>query len=103
LWWFLFAIANISAPPSINLLREILLLTSITRTSLSFILILIIISFLAAAYSLILFTHTSHGHTNYLNVPFSPLSPSHYHLFFLHLIPLCVFILCPKIITIWLS
>lgn len=33
MWWFLFAAANMAAPPSINLLREIMLITSIISYS----------------------------------------------------------------------
>ena len=62
MWWFIFSAWNIAAPPSINLLREIILLTAILRKSTISSILIIIVSFLAAAYSLNIYASTQHGH-----------------------------------------
>lgn len=61
LWWFLLVIRNIAAPPSLNLLREILLINSLINYSHICIFILIIITFLRASYSLYLYSFSQHG------------------------------------------
>ena len=101
IWWFLFSAANIAAPPSINLLSEIILLTRITAISFSLIPLLILISFIAAAYSLTLFTSTQHGCLPQSINP-STKQPASNHLILLaHLSPIGLFILKPELITIW--
>ena len=70
LWWFIFAIINIAAPPSINLLREIILITSIISTSIWVIILLGRVRFLTAAYSLYLYTAVNHGHKNLCTNPY---------------------------------
>lgn len=61
LWWFLMSAANIAAPPSLNLLGEILLLTSIISITKYLAPLLAVGGFLAAAYSLTLYTTIHHG------------------------------------------
>lgn len=66
LWWFLFRIFNIAAPPSSNLAGEIFIfITCISWLNWS-ILILGILSFIGAAYSLFLFSATQHGNISEL-------------------------------------
>lgn len=61
LWWFLFRIFNIAAPPSSNLAGEIFVfITCISWLNWS-ILVLGILSFMGAAYSLFIFSATQHG------------------------------------------
>ena len=61
LWWFLFRITNIAAPPSANLGGEIFIFIS----SLSWLggaaILVGLLSFLGAAYNLFLFSATQHG------------------------------------------
>lgn len=60
-WWFLLSSFNMAAPPSINLLREISLFNRIIRWSNYSILILIIISFFRAGYTIYLYSYRQHG------------------------------------------
>ena len=61
IFWFLFRAMNIACPPSINLLGEIMLFSSILSVSLSMFLLIGISSFIAACYSLYLYTCIHHG------------------------------------------
>jgi len=61
IWWFLFTAANIAAPPSINLIREIILITSILSYSSSAVILVGIVRFFTAAYSLVIYSSIQHG------------------------------------------
>nr|YP_009000459.1 NADH dehydrogenase subunit 4 [Ornithodoros rostratus]AHF21673.1 NADH dehydrogenase subunit 4 [Ornithodoros rostratus] len=61
LWWFLFCIVNMAAPPSMNLGGEIFLLGSILKWSFLSFIPLGLMSFLSAAYSLYMFSYLNHG------------------------------------------
>lgn len=61
LWWFLLSACNMAAPPSINLLREIRLFNRIIGWSSYSILILILLSFFSAGYTIYLYSYSQHG------------------------------------------
>lgn len=61
LWWFLLSACNIAAPPSINLLREIRLFNRIIGWSRYSILILMLLSFFRAGYTIYLYSYRQHG------------------------------------------
>lgn len=61
LWWFLLSACNIAAPPSINLLREIRLFNRIIGWSTYSIIVLILLSFFRAGYTIYLFSYSQHG------------------------------------------
>lgn len=61
LWWFLLRACNMAAPPSINLLREISLFNRIIGWSSYSILILILLSFFSAGYTIYLYSYRQHG------------------------------------------
>ena len=99
--WFIFSAANIAAPPSINLAAEILLITSILSSSLFLLPLIALTSFLAAVYSLFLYTSTQHGSPiNYSN-PLTLFNSRNLSLFLLHLIPLFFIILKSNILLNW--
>nr|YP_002456419.1 NADH dehydrogenase subunit 4 [Sipunculus nudus]ACJ11900.1 NADH dehydrogenase subunit 4 [Sipunculus nudus] len=100
MWWFIFSATNMAAPPTINLLSEILLLTSVVTISYTLILPLMLISFLAAAYSLTLFTATQHGATSPTgNTTGAPLQMNH-SILLAHMLPILLLILKPEVITL---
>nr|QHE65849.1 NADH dehydrogenase subunit 4 [Neverita didyma] len=101
MWWFLFSIMNMAAPPSINLLGEIMIFPSILFTSSYFILSLSLMSFLAALYSMYLYTCTQHGGNPKYMKPFSNFSPLGYLLLFLHWLPANLLILKSEIVFMW--
>lgn len=61
LWWFLLRACNMAAPPSINLLREISLFNRIIGWSNYSILVLILLSFFRAGYTIYLYSYRQHG------------------------------------------
>ena len=101
-WWFLLSICNIAAPPSINLFGEVTLITSAIWASFTYAIPLGICRFLAAAYSLYLFTRTNHGPTPQLINSISILSPQYYSTCFFHAVPIFILILSPESISSWI-
>lgn len=101
IWWFIFSCANMAAPPSINLLREIILITATLSHSFILAVPLIFISFIAAAYSLFLYSSTNHGSSLLLSNPTTPMSSRYSLLIFLHVAPLIRLILIPNLISSW--
>lgn len=100
LWWFLFTILNIAAPPSINLIREIILLTSITYKSLYSIITLGIIRFLTAGYSLYIYSSINHGNSNNYCNSYPSITKKDLLLLLFHLIPTILIITKPELITL---
>lgn len=102
LWWFLFCAINIAAPPSLNLLREIGLINSLIRYRTLNFLVLIMIGFLAAGYSLYLFSFSQHGKIVNGIFGFYPSRVRENLILFLHWIPLNALVLNREIFIIWL-
>lgn len=100
-WWFIFCCANIAAPPRINLIREIFLITAIISQSIYIIIPLRLIRFITVAYSLYLYATTRHGPIINISAPISYTNISDIILLTLHLIPIIIIILKPEIIISW--
>lgn len=100
-WWFLLLVSNIAAPPSLNLFREITLFISAIWASPFYIIPLGICRFLAAAYSLFLFTSVNHGAPTLIFNPISILSINSYTLCLLHAFPIFSLIAKPEIVRAW--
>nr|YP_010983462.1 NADH dehydrogenase subunit 4 [Euprotomus aratrum]WOK41629.1 NADH dehydrogenase subunit 4 [Euprotomus aratrum] len=101
LWWFMFAIMNMAAPPSINLMGEILMFPAIIFSSSYYIASLGLMSFLAALYSMYLFTCSQHGGSPKFAKPFSTFKSSGYMLMLMHWLPANLLILKSDIIFLW--
>lgn len=101
LWWFLFTAANISAPPTINLIREIFLISSVISYSISAILLIGIIRFFTTAYSLVIYSTTQHGHPRSFTNPLQVIKTKDILLLLAHLFPILVIIIKPEIIITW--
>jgi len=61
LWWFLLCSGNIAAPPTLNLLGEIRLLNSLVSWSWVSMIMISLLSFFSAAYTLYLYSYRQHG------------------------------------------
>lgn len=101
IWWFLFRCCNMAAPPSLNLLGEIMLINSLVSWSRSLILFLILISFFRAAYSLYLYSYSQHGSLYSGIYSYWNGTVREYLLLFLHWFPLNVLILKREYLTLW--
>lgn len=93
LWWFLLCICNMAAPPSINLLSEVLLINRIISWRLTSFLPLIVISFIRAAFTLYLFARTQHGQFNSSVYGFSSGIVNEYSLLAMHWVPINLIII----------
>lgn len=93
IWWFLFCIANMGAPPFINLVSEVMLFCSVYLYSKYLIIIILLMVFISGLYNLIVFTNTQHGGIiGFINSRFNNMCRE-YLLLFLHFYPILIFIL----------
>lgn len=101
-WWFCFSACNIAAPPSLNLGAEILLISSSISFSFMCAVPLFFIVFIAAAYSLFLYTSTQHGFTPNFQNTLSLLISRNYTINVAHFIPLIFLIIKSDFVLSWL-
>nr|YP_011014766.1 NADH dehydrogenase subunit 4 [Ixodes crenulatus]WQB40577.1 NADH dehydrogenase subunit 4 [Ixodes crenulatus] len=92
LWWFLFSIVNMSAPPSMNIFGEIFLMGSLMKFSMLFIFPLMMISFLSACYSLYMFSYINHGE-GWMIWAVKLISIREYMILLYHFFPLLIWVL----------
>nr|YP_009185991.1 NADH dehydrogenase subunit 4 [Sphaeridium bipustulatum]ALO70934.1 NADH deshydrogenase subunit 4 [Sphaeridium bipustulatum] len=102
LWWFLFSACNMAAPPSLNLLGEIMLINSLVSWSFYSMMFLSLMSFFSAAYSLYLYSYTQHGKMYSGMYSFSMGYLNEYLLLLLHWLPLNLLILKSEYFSLWL-
>jgi NADH-ubiquinone oxidoreductase chain 4 len=102
LWWFLLCSGNIAAPPTLNLLGEIRLLNRIINWSWFSIILLSLLSFFGAAYSLFLYSFSQQGKIYSALYSFSIRYIREYLILFLHWFPLNLLILKRDICLLWL-
>nr|YP_009244933.1 NADH dehydrogenase subunit 4 [Metaphire guillelmi]AMO27057.1 NADH dehydrogenase subunit 4 [Metaphire guillelmi] len=101
MWWFMFTATNMAAPPTINLLSEIMLITSIMSTTTWSIVALGLVSFFTAAYSLYMFTSMNHGASTQTTNPLMNVKSKDFSLMLMHLVPVVLVITKPETITSW--
>nr|ALO76711.1 NADH deshydrogenase subunit 4 [Popillia sp. POP01] len=101
MWWFLFSCCNMAAPPSLNLLGEIMLINSLVSWSNYTMIFLALMSFFSAAYSLYLYSYSQHGKLASA-YSFSSGFVREYLLLFLHWLPLNFLILKSEFLVLWL-
>nr|YP_010350265.1 NADH dehydrogenase subunit 4 [Endoxyla cinereus]UOK09645.1 NADH dehydrogenase subunit 4 [Endoxyla cinereus] len=101
LWWFLLLSSNMAAPPSLNLMGEISLINSLVSWSWLTMIMLVMISFFSAGYSLYLFSYSQHG-KYYLGMYSFYMGVSReYLMLMLHWLPLNMFVLKIDYSMIW--
>nr|DBA44305.1 TPA_asm: NADH dehydrogenase subunit 4 [Peltospira operculata] len=101
IWWFLFCICNMAAPPSMNLLGEILIIPSIMMNNFFIFIPFALMSFLAAVYSLYLYVATQHGNSSSTLSPFSSFNTMSSSIMFFHWVPLNLLVLKSEMISLW--
>nr|WOX01838.1 NADH dehydrogenase subunit 4 [Oncomelania hupensis] len=102
MWWFFFCAINMAGPPSINLLGEIMIFPSVIFSSSYYTLSLGMMSFLAALYSMYLYTTTQHGGSPKYMKPAASLKSSMFLLLLLHWIPANFLIFKSELIFLWI-
>nr|YP_009244855.1 NADH dehydrogenase subunit 4 [Amynthas carnosus]AMO26940.1 NADH dehydrogenase subunit 4 [Amynthas carnosus] len=101
MWWFLFTASNMAAPPTINLLSEIMLITSIMSSAAWSVITLGLVSFFTAVYSLYMFTSMNHGASTTMTNSLMNVKPKDFSLMLMHLAPMILLITKPETITNW--
>nr|YP_008081339.1 NADH dehydrogenase subunit 4 [Sinochlora longifissa]AGI51559.1 NADH dehydrogenase subunit 4 [Sinochlora longifissa] len=102
LWWFLLSSSNMAAPPSLNLVGEINLLNCLVGWSWVSMGMLMLMSFLAAGYSLYLYSYSQHGEI-YSGI-YSCVSGviREHMLLLMHWLPLNILVLSGDLFVLWL-
>ena len=93
LWWFLLRVANIAAPPRLNLFGEISLIIGLIRWRKLRIFRLIFLSFFGASYRLYIYSLSQHGNMFYGLYSCGSGKVREYLVLFLHWLPLNIIIL----------
>lgn len=100
-WWFIFIALNISAPPTINTVREIIIISRIISWRNSSIPIIFVISLITASFSLIIFVSIIHNKNEILPSTHTP--QKIFSSLLIHFIPSIIIIIKPELIFIYYS
>lgn len=101
LLWFLLVSSNIAAPPSLNLLGEIILINRVVGFNYLNILLIMLISFFGAVYSLFLYSYRQHGSVYSGLYSFYSCTLREYLLLILHWLPLNLLFISGDYFTLW--
>nr|YP_009024407.1 NADH dehydrogenase subunit 4 [Eogystia hippophaecolus]AGN72387.1 NADH dehydrogenase subunit 4 [Eogystia hippophaecolus] len=101
LWWFLLSSSNMAAPPSLNLMGEISLINSLMSWSYFSMIMLVLISFFSAGYSLYLYSYSQHGKFYFGMYSFYMGVSREYLMLLLHWLPLNIMIMKVDYSMIW--
>lgn len=101
--WFILCTSNIASPPSLNLIGEISSITAIFSWSYFLSPLLVNIVFLAAAYSLFLFSQSQHGKLHSKTQSVLPITLREWLILLLHWTPLNLLFLNPHSIQLLIS
>nr|YP_002889404.1 NADH dehydrogenase subunit 4 [Orussus occidentalis]ACJ69702.1 NADH dehydrogenase subunit 4 [Orussus occidentalis] len=93
LWWFLICSSNMSAPPSLNLLSELMMMMGLINLSVMFVYLLGFLLLLGVIYSLMLYSLTQHGQAYSMSFVYSGFYSSEFFLIIMHWLPLNLIIL----------
>nr|AHX97872.1 NADH dehydrogenase subunit 4 [Proterops sp. QL-2014] len=88
LWWFLFCISNMSAPISLNLIGEIMMINSLILFFKKFIFYLFMLIFFSSCYNMFMFSFSQHGVYNFNMKSFKSIELSKYLILIFHWFPL---------------
>nr|UZN44219.1 NADH dehydrogenase subunit 4 [Acharax sp. NY-2022] len=102
MWWFLACIGNMAAPPTINLLSEIMLFMSTFFISSWMVIPLGLMTFMAAVYSLYLYSVTQHGGAPKFLYFFLPFKSQNFLLLFMHIVPMNMLIINSSFMVSWI-
>nr|YP_010890193.1 NADH dehydrogenase subunit 4 [Sovia lucasii]WJJ70284.1 NADH dehydrogenase subunit 4 [Sovia lucasii] len=100
-WWFLLLSAAMAAPPTLNLMGEISLINSLVSWSWLSSVMLMMIAFFSAGYSLYLYSYTQHGKYNMGVYSFYMGLSREFLLLMLHWMPLNILILKIDYFMVW--
>ena len=93
---FFLCAANISAPPTINLLSEIYLIGGLISYDRLIVLVFPVGSFLGAVFTIFIFSYSQHGKIFYSNFSYPRANFREIHSLALHILPVNLLILNPE-------
>jgi len=93
---FLLRAANIAAPPTINLISEIFLMSTIMGYDVIIVLIFPLGSFLGAVFTLFIYSYSQHGKIYYLVYGMAIARVREIHVIIIHIFPVNLLILSPS-------
>nr|AML25735.1 NADH dehydrogenase subunit 4 [Staphylinidae sp. BMNH 1274246] len=102
LWWFLLLSSNMAAPPSFNLMGEIMLINSLVSWNFLSMFFIMFMSFFSAVYSLYLFSFTQHGMLYSGLFSFFNSNFREYLLLMMHWLPLNLLVLKSELFFSWI-
>lgn len=87
-FWFFLCCINIAAPPTLNLLRELIIIPSLWVISVRFILVIGILIFFRASYNIFLYASINHGSSSSYCLPCKDLKSFEILSLLIHIFPL---------------
>lgn len=99
--FFILCISNISAPPTINLLSEIILIARIISFDFFMVLSFPLGSFLGAVFTFYIFSYTQHGKNFFITRSSLNCSFKELNTLVIHILPLNVIILVPDVFLLF--
>nr|YP_010831218.1 NADH dehydrogenase subunit 4 [Elysia viridis]WFF64242.1 NADH dehydrogenase subunit 4 [Elysia viridis] len=90
LWWFIFCCINMAAPPTINLLGEMMIIPSVWFSFWGLAVVMTIMVFMSAAYNMYLYSSINHGDGSRYLTSSTTLSHHEAAALFAHLVPLLI-------------
>nr|YP_009526500.1 NADH dehydrogenase subunit 4 [Tachaea chinensis]ATO58516.1 NADH dehydrogenase subunit 4 [Tachaea chinensis] len=91
MFWFLLVMGNMSAPPSLSLFGEIMVIISLVNWSMIYMILLGMMVFFVGAYSLLMFMLSQHGKSSVLGSSYFMMNNCEMNVCVMHLIPLYLF------------
>nr|YP_009460059.1 NADH dehydrogenase subunit 4 [Auriculastra duplicata]AUT77321.1 NADH dehydrogenase subunit 4 [Auriculastra duplicata] len=88
-FWFIFCCINMAAPPTLNLLGELMVVPSLWSSHILLVFVMGLMVFFSAAYNMYLYTSINHGALSSYCTSSSPLRSFEMGALFFHCIPLC--------------
>lgn len=93
LFIFLLLVANIAAPPSLNLMSEIFLIVRILKYDNLILLFFPLGSYIGAVFTIFMFSFSQHGKTYFSNYSYIKFTFREFHILFIHIFPVNILIL----------
>nr|YP_010574508.1 NADH dehydrogenase subunit 4 [Peronia verruculata]UZH97762.1 NADH dehydrogenase subunit 4 [Peronia verruculata] len=88
LFWFIFCCINMAAPPTLNLLGELLIVPCLWSVQMGLVVVMALLVFFSAAYNMYLYTSINHGSASSFSSSASPLRSFEMLSLVAHLAPL---------------
>nr|NP_007337.1 NADH dehydrogenase subunit 4 [Albinaria caerulea]P48914.1 RecName: Full=NADH-ubiquinone oxidoreductase chain 4; AltName: Full=NADH dehydrogenase subunit 4 [Albinaria caerulea]CAA58304.1 ND4 [Albinaria caerulea] len=98
-YWFLFSCMNMAAPPTLNFIGELLIIPSMYIASYMLLILMCIIMFISAGYSLYMYMTVNHGELGLYITPSIQLKNVDYHVLTAHLLPTFI-LLIPQLFSV---